>query len=192
MPRGRHFPDRRLVPLGALVGCLLAAGAAAQQPLDLGRDADLDQPIEINADSLEVRQNENVAIFQGNVDATQGRIRLKANELRVHYTSGGNDRQTDEGESNIAGAISRLDAIGDVFISSPTETAQGRKGIYDVSKRLVTLEGDVVLTRDENVLRGDRLIINLESGVTTLDGSTSGAGKVRGIFVPQRDSGESQ
>ena len=79
---------------------------------------DTSQPIEINADSLEVLQDEQVAVFRGNVDAVQGGIRLKADELRVHYRT----ENTDSG-GDIAGSIMRIDATGSVFVSSASETA---------------------------------------------------------------------
>lgn len=177
---------RAAIGIAALLAALAAGTAEAQQNQPLDRSFDVDQPIEISADSLEVRQNENIAIFQGNVAAAQGRIRLRADRISVHYRP----RQTTGVAGAIGGAISRLDASGNVFISSPTEIAQGKSGVYDVDKKLVSLSGDVILTRGENVLRGERLVINLATGVTTLDGGTGGAGaakpaqRVRGVFHP--------
>ncbi len=149
-------------------------GSVAQQTDDADRGFDLSQPIEIRADSLELRQKESVAVFIGNVDAVQGRIRLSADRLFVHY-------RTKDGEKSPAavagGAISRLDARGKVSLTSPTETAKSKTGIYDVDKQLVTLEGDVVLTRGANVLSGARLVINLATGVSKFDGRVTGVFK---------------
>lgn len=156
-------------------------GAGAQTPA-----IDTDQPIRINADSLEVKQQQQLAVFAGNVEAVQGNIVLRADTLRVHY-------KTDEkGGGN---TISRLDASGNVFIASPAETAQGQRGVYDVTAKVITLEGGVVLTRGDNVLRGSRLVLNLATGVSKLEGGVSGAGmqgvtrrggRVQGIFVPEK------
>ncbi len=180
---------RAAIGMIALLGSLVAGAAHGQQNQPLDRSFDLDQPIDISADSLEVRQKENTAIFQGNVIAAQGRIRLRADRVSVHYRP----RASTGVAGAIEGAISKLDAVGNVFISSPTETAQGKTGVYDVDNKLVSLRGDVVLTRGENVLRGGRLVINLATGVTTMDGGTSGAkgaakpsGRVRGVFHPDQ------
>src|SRR5690606_31308422 len=102
-----------------LVALMLAtcglAGAAAAHGNPLGAfGGDADQPIEINADSLEVQQDQQVAIFRGNVDAVQGQIRLRADEIKVHY------RSNPEGNDQTDGTIVRIDAIGNVFVSSPT------------------------------------------------------------------------
>lgn len=164
---------RRLAMVLACV-TLLAAPATAQATKEM---LDSDQPIEINADSLEVQQDKQLAVFRGNVDATQGRIKLKADELRVHYLD------SKAGEEGVTGSIRRIDAVGKVFIWSPTETAQGDRGVYDVAAKRITLTGQVVLTRGQNVLRGKRLVMNTETGVSRMD---AGGGRVKGLFVPPK------
>jgi lipopolysaccharide export system protein LptA len=110
------------------------------------RGTDADQPIKIDADSLEVQQVKNLAIFKGNVEAVQGRIRMLANELRVWYQPK-SDKKNDKPKNDPAAGstIIRIDAIGKVFVSSPEETAQGDMGVYDVPKKVITMSGNVVL-----------------------------------------------
>ena len=168
---------RRTWPI--LVSLLLVLAASgrpsvAQSLPGAGHDAD--QPIEINADSLEVQQDKQIAVFRGNVDAIQGAIRLKADELKVYYRTGGSS-------ADLNGAIVRIDALGRVFISSPSETAQGDAGVYDVAGKQITLTGSVVLTRGQNVIRGQRLVMNMETGLSLVEGGGPG-GRVRGLFVP--------
>jgi lipopolysaccharide export system protein LptA len=141
-------------------------------------------PIEITADSLEVVQGDEVATFTGNVDAVQGDLVLTSDQLRVHY-------RASEGDSaGTSGSIRRIEATGNVFLSSPKETAQGEFGVYDVDGALLTLEGSVVLTRADNVIRGERLEIDLASGrsqmfaaVPSTAGGTPGQ-RVKAVFVP--------
>jgi len=45
----------------------------------------------------------------------------------------------------------------------------------------VTLVGNVVVTRGANVLRGQRLVVDLTSGVSKMDG-----GRIDGIFQSER------
>ena len=142
------------------------------------KDHNADQPIDIVADQLEVRQNEDIAIFRGAVEASQGDLRLMADTLTVFYASA----QDVDNPS-----IARIDASGAVSISSPSESADGEWGVYDVTKRLITIGGNVTLRRGENVLVGERLEIDLTTGVTRFDGSSLAvesdiAGRVRGRF----------
>jgi lipopolysaccharide export system protein LptA len=158
----------------------LAGGALAQeQPAASGHDTS--QPIEINADSLEVQQDRQIAIFRGKVDVVQGEMRLRADSLTVHYrdkNGGGGDV-----EAELGATISRIDASGNVFISSPSQTAQGREGVYDVERGVIVLTGAVVVTRGKNVIRGERVVLDLVSGRSRMESGAQG-GRVRALFAP--------
>jgi lipopolysaccharide export system protein LptA len=128
-------------------------------------------------------QDQRIATFRGNVDAVQGDMVLSADELRVHYRDGDDAPEP-------AGAIRRIEAEGNVFLSSPRETAQGATGVYDVATNHVTIEGAVVLTQDDNVIRGQRLEVDLVSGRSQMFAavpSTEGGAvpqRVRALFTP--------
>lgn len=168
-----------LVALALLIRLLVAPVAAAQT--EPRGTYDLDQPIEVTADSLEVDREKKAAIFRGDVDAVQGELRLRAQTLTVYYHEG----------QNVLGqaTIWRIDAEGDVFVSSPTETAQGEKGVYNVEESVINLTGAVVLTRGENVIRGDRLVMNLATGVSRVESSAGGGERVQGVFMPGKEEG---
>ncbi len=136
------------------------------------------QPIEITADSMEVDQEQRTATFQGTVDAVQGELRLRADAVTVHYR----DKAAGGGKE-----ISVIEALGNVFVSSPGETAEGERGVYDVTKRTIALDGNVVLTRGGNVIRGERLELDLAKGVSRVIGGGTG-GRVKGLFLPEGES----
>ena len=183
-----------------IVGLALASGAAQAQAT-LGGKHDSKAPIEITADSLEVEQDKQLATFRGSVNAIQAEIRLRADTLVVHY------RQKDQTPANAkagaakpttattagggsdpftSGAISHIDAIGHVVVTSPTETAEGDSGFYDVDKQLIELEGDnVILTRCQDVLKGKKAVMHLDTGESTLD--TAPGQRVYGLFIPQQN-----
>jgi lipopolysaccharide export system protein LptA len=203
--------------------CLLAfdmvAVAHAKAPsLASGQKHDKKAPIEITADTLEVYQAENRAVFKGHVVAIQADDRLKGDEMIVYYKNQeeqnkekGKDKKsvsnaktpdskaTDdkaEPDSNPmnAGAIKKIDVKGNVFLSTPQETASGDWGDYEVDNQLVHLNDHVVLTRGKNVLKGDKLVYNLDTGksvVTSATGSqkpgmdTKKSQRVHALFVPE-------
>ncbi len=170
---------KKLIILLSLINILILSihNASASS----GYDKNL--PIEITADSLEVLQNEKIAIFSGSVDAKQGEILLKAEKLKVNYTS-----------SNLGGkqSVSKIFAEGNVSFSSKLESANSDKGEYDVEQGLITLSGDVKLTQGNNILRGSKLIIDLKTGKNTMIGSqkslntTTKDGRVKGLFTPKK------
>lgn len=174
-----------LRPLIFSLSILAATGAFAQEGFlgQMGEPIDTSQPIEVAADTLEVIQSEQVAVFSGSVDAIQGDMRLQADLLRVHYASG----------SGSSGDITRLDAVGNVHVSSARETARGDNAVYNVLAEEVTMNGNVVLTQGGNVIQGDSLTIDLASGHSRIQGGDSmitgegGDGRVRGVFSIPRD-----
>ena len=175
--RGRVQRASRMAMLAAVLAASVAlAGASAAQDADDGA-AEASQAIEITADTLEVRQSENVAVFEGSVHAVQGELVLNADTLTVHY------RQTEGGEGNLG--VSRIDAEGNVVITSPGETAQGQSGVYNVEEGRIELAGGVVLHQGNNVVQGESLTMNLETGVSKVSGA--GGTRVQGLFVPEEE-----
>ena len=174
--RGRSENWRRIAAAVCAAAALGAAPARAQ--IELDRTYDTSLPIEITADTLEVQQDLQLAIFQGNVDAVQGELRLRADQLTVHYRTG------EGGEST----ISLIEAKGKVVLSSPTEMAQGDEGVYDVDADTIELVGSVVLNRGDNIISGDRLKLNLATGKSKMEsgvGATGGRQRVKALIVPK-------
>lgn len=171
--------------------CILTLWAGSAQAQQLEK-IDTSQPIKIAADSLEVLQKEQKAVFRGNVVAEQGTINLRAGSMTVFYRQSGAQK---EGAGGVpADGVSKILVEGDVFLTTPQDTARGDKGVYDVDKKEIRLQGNVVLTREKNVLKGSELEYNLVTGRSLVTGSggvgvTTGGesgGRVRGLFVPQK------
>ena len=162
----------------ALAVALLSAAlsAQAQQLIDTSKH-DTSQPLEITADSLEVEQESQKAIFIGAVDVIQGDMHLNSDKLTVYY------RDKKAAEEN---AIYRIDVEGNVRFATPTETAQGDNGVYDVDGGIIHLVGNVVLTSGQDaVIRGNELTMNLNTGQSEVSG-----GRVKGYFIPDQSGSE--
>lgn len=170
----------RSLIVAAAAGSLAFGGLAqAQDPVSALRGHNANAPVDVVADRIEVQDRADRAIFAGNVQVRQASLTLETQRLTVAYSTAGGIE------------IDRLDASGGVTVRSPSETARGTFGIYDLDRRLITLIGDVVLNRDGSEIRGSRLVIDLASGRAVIDGGPAGVdqrgGRVTGRFtVPQR------
>ncbi len=154
---------------------LSCAPAMAQS----GPKLDSEAPIEIASDNLEVLQDQNKAIFSGNVIAKQGDTTMKSATMTVFYDNTGSS----EGEGGSSGkGISRIESSGKVVFVTPEETAQGDTAIYNVATKTIDLVGNVVLTREQNILKGSALNYNMVTKRSVL--SAGSTGRVRGLFVP--------
>ena len=159
-----------------------AAGLAhAQEPISALKGHNSDAPVDVTADRIEVQDRADRAIFAGNVHVRQAQLTLDTARLTVAYSNAGGIQ------------IKRLDASGGVTVRSPSETARGAFGIYDLDRKLITLVGDVVLNRGGSQINGQRLVIDLDTGRAVIDGGPAGVGqsggRVTGRFtVPKRGS----
>lgn len=175
------MPERRpILPVAVLLVAIGTAGVreGRAQPLLPGQDKSA--PIEIVADSLVVRQAERLAVFSGNVDATQGERSLRADELKVFY----GEEQPGGGQG-----IRRIEATGRVVVAEPGQTAQGDRGVYDPEAGKIRLDGNVVLTRGDNVVRGGQLEMDLATGTAVVRAAKPGGApgeRVRALFVPEQ------
>jgi len=163
---------------------LVALGAAAAQGLS---GFNSDAPVNYAADRIELQDRQSRVVLSGNVDISQGDLRLRAARTTVAYSDAGSLK------------IQRLDATGGVVVTRGSETARGDVAIYDFNRRIITLAGNVALNRASDSLNGGRLVIDLNSGVSSVDGrsggsssalgsSGGGGGRVTGSFtVPKRN-----
>jgi lipopolysaccharide export system protein LptA len=181
-----------------IAAALVAPGAVLHaQPVSKGPPNALqgfsqnrDQPVHIEAATLEVRDKDKVATFSGDVKVKQGDTGMRCKSLLVFYEQDGAD--ADKSKSLQAATpgpggqqkIKRLEARGGVVVTQKEQTATGDLGIFDMKTNTVTLTGNVVMTQGQNVLRGDRLMVDLTSGVSRVESGKNGTGRVQGLFQP--------
>jgi lipopolysaccharide export system protein LptA len=170
-----------------------------------------DQPIQIEAASLEMRDKKKEATFSGNVKVVQGDTTMTSKTLVVFYESSGQGQgqgQTQgQGQqtppANAKGtktaaatpgapmqsttpgpggssSIKRLEAHGNVVVTQKDQVVTGETAVFDTKTNLITMLGGVVLTQCKNVLRGDRLFVDMTTGVSRVE---SDSGKVQGLFI---------
>lgn len=157
----------------AAAAVVFAASAHAQSSVPnpfsgMGRDSD--KPISIAADTTTADLRSETATYAGNVRVEQGNLKLRSDSLAIKATKG---------------TIMRIEAKGNVVLASPQGQATGATALYDISQRVVTMGGKVILAQGPNILRGSSLVINLANGKAELTGAGAG-GRVEGVFVPAK------
>ena len=80
-------------------------------------------------------------------------------------------------------SIRRLEARGSVVVTQKDQVVTGETAVFDTRTNLITMLGGVVLTQGKNVLRGDRLMVDMTTGVSRVE---SDSGRVQGLFHPVR------
>lgn len=127
--------------------------------------------LDVTADSLEVRQKNGYAKFEGNVQVTRGKLKLGATELEVFYNQ--ND------ENAIDGGIEKIIARKKVTMLMNGETATGDLATYTPTNKRIILEGNVSLIRNGATIHGEQLFYNLSDGNVRLVGKKKNRVRMR-------------
>jgi lipopolysaccharide export system protein LptA len=200
--RGLMWAAMRCAAL-LLLAASAAADARAQGAMQgvpnamQGFSQNRDQPIQIEAASLEMVDKKKEATFSGNVKVVQGDTTMQSKSLVVFYDSSSGADKGKPAPSKTAmksaapgpggsSSIRRLEARGDVVVTQKEQVVTGDLAVFDTRSNLITMKGNVVLTQCKNVLRGDRLLVNMTTGVSRVE---SDSGRVQGLFIQSEGSG---
>ena len=124
-------------------------------------------PTNITSDSLAFNAKDRVFAYSGNVQVTQGDMRLTSKTLEGTYS-----------EKN---ELLKLVAKGDVFIAKQDIQATGQIASYDAVAAIVTLTENPQLQQKESILRADKIKIFLNENRSQAEGD------VRVTFVNSKD-----
>ena len=168
----------RATAAGLLVALALTPAFAAEKTGKLppnayqGLGMSSDQPIQFESEQLEVHDQDKTAVFIGHVIVRQGATVLKTDRLMVFYQGS----PSGEGPQQ----VSRLEATGSVLVTSANQTASGDAATFDTAANTIVLTGNVVLTQGDNVIRGSKLLIDINTSQAKMLG-----GRVQMLIAPK-------
>ena len=213
MKRGElKFEQRRFaLAAGFIVAVLAASYPAAAQPSTANatpgpfqgmmNDQKKDQPVQIEAATLEVRDKEKKAVFSGNVSVVQGDTTMKCARLVVSYGQeigiAGKDKQASTAPVTTSKAtpgmpqgaqnIQKIEAQGGVTVITKDQNARGDEAIYDLRTKQIVLSGHVTISQGKNVINGEKVVVDTATGNARVEsGSSSGAAGAGGPRAPVR------
>jgi lipopolysaccharide export system protein LptA len=164
-------------------------------------------------DSLEWYDQKQIAVARGDAVAVREAKRIRADVLTAHLTKD----KPKSGESGSAAKparaapvtanakagsaaglpaagdessrISRVDAQGNVLVSTATDIGRGDYGVYNADTGIVTLLGNVTVTRGPNAIRGQYAVVDLNNNISRMMPAPAAPGtappRVEGLFVRQ-------
>jgi lipopolysaccharide export system protein LptA len=185
----------------------LAQGTGAATAPKFGQAENRDAPVQIEAATLEVHDKSKTATFSGNVQVVQGDTTMRCRSLVVFYgqeigigEAGGATTtaaiKTPAGAPKGAQNIRRIEARGAVTVITKDQSASGDLGIYDLKNKTITLSGNVVVSQGQNVIHGERVVVDTETGNARVESGGSGtaagganSGRVRALIQPGKGQG---
>ena len=183
-----------LLALGVVPVRAQAPLGGAPNPLRMGENTD--QPVQIEAASLEVRDKNKAATFSGNVQVVQGDTTMKCQSLVVFYGQEvglgadgapvATNAKSTPGMPQGAQNIRRIEARGGVTVVTKDQNATGDLGVYDLKKKSITLTGNVVVSQGKNVLHGDRVVVDTTTGNAHFESGVASQNRVRALILPSK------
>jgi len=175
-----------------LIAALLASQAVAEQQaapqeakkskqpsaatnLGLGKH-DSNAPINVSSDNFIGDLATKVGTYIGNVLVIQGDMRLRADKVKVNVAQG---------------KPTRIEADGRVVVNAPNGTATGDNGVYELGPRTITMIGHVVLTKEKDVMRGTKLVMDLNTNLAHMYAQGMPGNRVQGLFIPPPEKSKS-
>lgn len=149
-------------------------------------------PINIEADKLDVFQKDGRAVYTGNVIAVRGETTMKCTTLVVFFDQ--SKANTGQPKHAAAGgdqgdALKKLECKGPVSVVSKSETktqvVTGQNAIFDRAINTVVVKGNVTLADGGNVTQCESFTYNTESKIANC--VPVAGGRVRGVFEPGSD-----
>lgn len=147
-----------------------SAGKSKKKPVATGADATGQNlaglssdsgPTDIEADRLDVDEAKGLAVFRGKVLAHRGDQEISAGTLEVGF----NPAAAGGAATPQSSQLTRMVAKGRVSVKAPNgQVATSDHLLYETTTELITLTGNVVVARGENVVKGDKLVIDLKTG----------------------------
>ena len=149
----------------ALLTCWLPGSALAAGPVSKSS-----APINIEADRMVSQEKDNSVVFSGNVDARQGDLMIRTDQMTVFYT--GDGKSGGEGSSQ----VNKLICIGNVQISQGSWLGTGQRMDYYAQNRKVILSGDAKAWQGQNMVSGKTITYFLDEGRSIVEAPDTASG----------------
>ena len=148
-----------------------------------------------------MRDKSKMATFAGNVQVVQGDTTIKCHTLVVFYgpeegaaaakapaPSANVPANANTGLPQDAHDIRRVEARGGVTVITKDQNASGDLGVYDLKTKTITLTGNVVVSQGKNVVHGDRVVVDTETGFSRVESAPTSTAttpsRVRALILP--------
>jgi len=142
-------------------------------------DSDSEQPISVEADSLEVRDQENVSIYQGNVRLVQGSLEISSDRLEIHF-----DENRDLVLMEMTGGPARFRQLDEERKELLGEANQIN---YIESKSLLELKDNARFSHAGDTIESNLIRINTETNSIEA-GSAESDQRVKMLIKPRQKS----
>ena len=139
---------------------------------------DADEPIRINARSVEANEKTGVTVYRGDVLVEQGGLSIRADRIEIRTRNKRTDLIRATGKP--AKLLQRADETTEEI------RAEADRVDYRVANGQVELTGNVTVHRGEDVFTGNVLQYDLDDKTLKASGDESGDGRIHAVIQPAK------
>ena len=158
--------------IASIIVTATAARAATASDIFAGFQAKSKDPIQVDAQALEVHEEngQRVSVFSGGVTIVRGNTTMKAGAVSLYSPTQG----------ATTSSFSRIEATGKIVVTSGEQSVTGQAAVVDLKSNTITVSGGVVLSQGPNVITGSRLVVNMSTGTARVEQEPGK--QIRGVF----------
>ena len=153
--------------------------------LSAAKTTDQEQPINIEADSVEIREREGISTYRGHVKIIKGSMLIKGDLIYIHTGEKGLEKILVEGKPATFKHLNDQDE---------EITAQSHKMTYQASSGILVLKKDAVLEQSNNRFTSEHIVYDTQKDIVQAgsDEQTTDQqpGRVSITIQPQKDNNQ--
>ncbi len=169
---------KRRNPLPKLIlGCLVLLASAAAFALP----DDVEQPIQISADSASINDNTGVTVYSGRVEIVQGSMKIRGDRVEL-YRDG-------------SGEVSRILSFGQPArfeqqpkAEQPVTQASGLRMEYRIAAQEITISEQAKVEQAQDTFSGDRIVYNMSKAIVDAYSGQNDDQRVRMVIQPRKSA----
>ena len=142
-------------------------------------DTNINAPLKVDADKMYIDKIALEGGLSGSVSINQGPLNLRADQMEFTFT-----------DNASMPVIKNLYASNGVVISNQDMTATGNNASYSVSNNEIILLGSVTVVNNYTTLKGDKLLIDLETGAINFIADDNQSNRVKGVLMQSEKKDE--
>jgi len=145
-----------LRPAHTLLNFFLLACSLLLPSSIMAKTSDINQPLHIEADSVEIREQQGISIYKGHVTISKGSMLIKGQ--LIHITAKNNNMY----DIKVEGEPARFKQLND---SDQEISAQSQKMTFSSESGILTMNEKAVLIQGQNQFTSEHIIYNTKKDI---------------------------
>jgi lipopolysaccharide export system protein LptA len=143
------------------------------------------EPISIEANRMVSQENQNTVVFMGKVDARQGKLTIRSEEMTVFYVEKKEGQASSTGTQATTSKVEKLICKNNVKITEGDWLGTGDRMDYFAQERKVVLTGNAKAWQGPNMVAGKTIVYYLDEKRSVVEPDATSKDRVKAVIHPE-------